>query len=349
MGIVCTVDSRETACYLPSANNTHGVTVMNILVTGGLGNVGRACLAELCRHSHQVSSFDVRTRQNERTAKKIPTDVQTLWGDIRRPEDVAAAVQGQDIVVHLAFVLPPASEDRPDLAREINVDGTRNLLQAMKQAQPSSKIVFISSFSVFGECQQKPPPRTVADQVQPMDHYNRHKVECETLVREFGLDWVVLRLAVVPPLNLGGFSPKMFDIPPGTRIEFVHPRDVGLAIANAATSAEAWGKILLIGGGPGSQMHYRDFVGRMTESMGVGRLPDEAFASSASAFCDWIDTGESQQLLHYQRHTFDDFVREVAATLGYRRHLIRLMAPLIRRWMLKQSPHYRLKAESKPV
>jgi len=74
--------------------------------------------------------------------------------------------------------------------------------------------------------------------------------------------------------------------------------------------------------------------------MGVGRLPDKAFAAAASAFCDWIDTVESQQLLHYQQRSFDDFVREVAATLGFKRYLIRLMAPLIRLWMLSQSPYY---------
>jgi UDP-glucose 4-epimerase len=322
---------------------------MNVLVTGGLGNVGRNCLAELQRQGHEVTCFDVRSRPNERAAKKVPAPVRILWGDIRDQEGISIAVRSQDIVVHLAFILPPDSEKRPDVAREINVDGTWKLIVAIRKSRPPPKMIFISSFSVFGDCQHKPPPRTVADPVQPMDHYNRHKVECETLIKESGLDWLILRLAVVPPLTLGGFNPKMFDIPPGTRIEFVHPRDVALAVANAAISAEVWGKILLIGGGEGAKLYYRDFVGRMTESMGVGRLPDAAFASSASAFCDWIDTTESQRLLNYQQHTFNDFVQEVAATLGYRRYLVQLVAPLVRRWMLSQSPHYRLKDQGEAV
>ena len=320
---------------------------MRVLVTGGLGNVGLYCLAELLRQGHEVTCFDVRTARNNRNTKKLSPHVINLWGDIRNSTDVAAAVQNQDVVVHLAFVLPPASEDRPDLSREINVGGTANILQAMKEVQPRPAIIFISSFSVFGACQHIPPPRRVSDPVQPMDHYNRHKVECETLVRDSGHRWLILRLAVVPPLTLGGFNPKMFDIPPQTRTEFVHPRDVALAVANAVISTEAWGKVLLIGGGAGSQLYYREFVGRMTESMGVGHLPDEAFASSASAFCDWLDTVESQRLLRYQERNFDDFVREVSANLGYKRHLIRLMAPLIRRWMISQSPHHRVNARTR--
>ena len=82
-------------------------------------------------------------------------------------------------------------------------------------------------------------------------------------------------------------------------------------------------------------------MGRMMESMGVGRLPDKAFGSSASAYTDWLDTAESQRILQYQQHSFEDFVQEVAASLGYRRYLIRLFAPLVRRWMLSKSPHYR--------
>jgi len=314
---------------------------MRVLVTGGLGNVGRSCLPNLLEQGHRVRCLDLETKRNRRAARAYQGRAEVFWGDLRRPEDVAAAVQGQEAVVHLAFVLPPASEDRPEWAYQINVGGTRNLLQAMKDVRPPPLMVFASSFSVFGETQHLPPPRTASDPVQPMDNYNRHKVECERLVRDSGLEWTILRLGVVPPSTLGGFSPKMFDIPPGSRVEFAHPRDVGLALANALVCSGARDRVLLIGGGQGSQLRYRDFVGRMMEALGVGRLPDSAFAPSASAYTDWLDTAESQRLLSYQQHTFEDFVREVAASLGCRRHLIRLLAPLVRRWMLSQSPHYR--------
>ena len=314
---------------------------MRVLVTGGLGNIGRSCLTKLLEQGHQVRCLDLKTKGGEKNARGFEGRIDVVWGDLRCLDDVAAAVPHQEVVIHLAFVLPPASEDHPEWAYDINVGGTRDLLHAMKGLPSPPKIIFASSFSVFGETQHKPPPRTVSDPVQPMDNYNRHKVECERLVQESGLEWAILRLGVVPPSALSGFNPKMFDIPPGARVEFVHPQDVGLALANAVGCHEVWGKILLIGGGSGSQLYYRDFVGRMMESMGVGRLPDKAFASSASAYTDWLDTAESQRILRYQQRSFEDFVQEIAASLGYRRYLIRLLAPLVRRWMLSQSPHYR--------
>jgi len=120
----------------------------------------------------------------KKAARRIDDHVEVVWGDVRSPEDLAAAVKDQDVIMHLAFILPPASEDRPQWAREINVAGTENLLQAMKTVLPPPKIIFSSTFSVFGDTQSQPPPRTVSDPVKPVDNYTRHKVECERLVQE---------------------------------------------------------------------------------------------------------------------------------------------------------------------
>ena len=56
---------------------------------------------------------------------------------------------------------------------------------------------------------------------------------------------------------------------------------------------------------------------------------------------DWLDTAESQRLLAYQRHTLDDYVRDMQGRLAGRRHLVRAFRPLVRYLLLSQSPHYR--------
>jgi UDP-glucose 4-epimerase len=315
---------------------------VRVLLTGALGNIGRNTTKKLIEQGHQVRCFDLKTKANEKAAQRISDQIELVWGDVRSPDDLAAAVQDQDVVIHLAFIMPPLSEDRPEWAREINVAGTANLLQAMKTVSPPHKIIFSSTFSVFGDTQSQPPPRTVSDPVKPVDNYTRHKVECERLVKESGLDWAIFRFAVVPPMSLGGVEelPKMFDFPLDMRIEFVHPRDAGLALANAVSSQEVWGKILLIGGGPSSQLYYGDFMGRMMNAMRIGMLPERAFGSKA-AMSDWLDTSESQSLLNYQQHTFEDFVQEIASLLGYKRYLVPLFRPLVRRWVLQKSPYYR--------
>ena len=315
---------------------------MKVLITGAFGNIGTSAIDKLLKQGHKVRGFDLKTGVNEKTAQRFKGQIEVVWGDVSNPDDATAVVKDQDVVIHLAFIMPPATEDRPEWSREINIGGTKNILSAMKTISPSSKIIFSSSLSVFGDTQNQQPPRTVSDPVQPADNYTKQKVECEGLLQESGLDWCVFRFAVVPPMKLSGVEelPKMFDFPLEMRIEFLHPSDAGLALANAVSSEEVWGKLLLIGGGSSGQLYYRDFIGRMMEAMGIGMLPDRAFGSKA-AYNDWLDTSESQKLLNYQQHTFDEFVQEIALSLGFKRYIIPLFRPLARRWMLGKSPYYR--------
>jgi UDP-glucose 4-epimerase len=124
---------------------------MNVLVTGAFGNVGNSTVEELVRKGHHVRCFDLRTRANEKSASKFQGRVEVAWGDLRRRQDVGEAVCDQDVVIHLAFIIPKLSstgfesEEYPDWAREVNVGGTRNLIEASLAQPPPPRFIFSSS------------------------------------------------------------------------------------------------------------------------------------------------------------------------------------------------------------
>ncbi len=317
---------------------------MQVLLTGAFGNIGSHTLRELLAQGHSVRCFDVATKENQRRARQIPGRFEVVWGDLRRPEEVAAAVRGQEAIVHLAFVIPNlsvtgvGSEQRPDFAHAVNVDGTRNLLEAATASPQRPDFLFASSLHVYGPTQHLPPPRRVTDTPQPVEHYARHKVACEEMVRSAGLRWAILRLAAAMPIRLIVDS-GVFDVPLDNRIEYVHGRDVALAMANTLHAEAAWGRTWHIGGGAACQFIYRDLATRVLDAFGVGMLPDWAFRSEPFAV-DWLDTAESQQVLRFQRHTLDDYLADVRATLGLRRPAVIALRPAIRRHLLRLSPNY---------
>ena len=313
---------------------------MNILLTGASGNIGTSTLHELVRQGHRVRCFVRRPAALERTLRRPPGKIELVQGDIRRAADLATAMEGQDVVIHMAYMLPPASEDRPELARSINVDGTRTLLDAARVSPKSPRFFFASSFDVFGHTQDQPPPRKVSDPVQATDHYTSHKIACEEMVKASGLEWAIFRFADVPPLGLRNPHPIMFRIPLATRFEVIHTYDAGLAVANGIRSDDIWDRVLLIGGGPTCQMLYRDYLGRMLEMMGIGMLPESAFGSEPYS-TDWLDTEESQRLLHYQRYSFDDIMQQLTRIVGYKRRLTALVRPAASWWILRMSPYYK--------
>jgi UDP-glucose 4-epimerase len=315
---------------------------MKVLVTGAFGNIGRSAVEELLGCGHDVRCFDLKTKANLREARRIKSKAESVLGDLRSPEDVAIAVQDRDVVVHLAFVIPRLSatgvnsEDEPEWAREINVGGTQNLIQAMKSQPQPAKLLFASSFHIYGYTQDQAPPRKVTDTPHPVEHYAHHKVECERLIRESGLGWTIFRLAAALPVRLI-FDPGMFDVSLDNRIEFVHTRDVGLAIANALEIEEAWGRIWHIGGGPACQIYQRELVQDVLEAVGLKMLPEEAFPSEPYP-TDWLDTVESQQVLHYQRYTLEDYLQDLKSKLGFKRYFVKLLRPVIQAILLSKSP-----------
>ncbi len=312
---------------------------MKILVTGAFGNVGTAFRKEVAGRGHEVVYFDQPTKANKAAAKRAGVEV--VWGDIREPAEVARAVAGRDAVVHLAAIIPPGSVRNPKLAEAVNVGGTRNVIEAAKAQPNPPRLAFASSVALFGPTQHLSSLRTLDDPVNPSDDYSHHKLACEALLHESGLDITILRLTAVIPIEvLGVIDPYMFDVPLTDRMEFVHPHDVALAFIHAIESPETIGRTFLIGGGPRCHLMQREIVMKPLIALGIGALPDEAFGTTPF-FIDWVDSTESERVLKYQRYDFDDCVREMVANVGWRKPFIRLARPFARRKLLSASPYYK--------
>jgi UDP-glucose 4-epimerase len=316
---------------------------LRVFCTGAFGNIGQHAVRELCAAGHQVRALrhERRDRAAERALARAGGDrLEIVQGDVRDRAAMDRAVRDVDVVVHLAYVIPPPAVERPALAQSVNVEGTRTLLAAARAAPRPPRFLFASTLDVYGVTLHLPPPRRVGDRVQRTDVYSGHKIDCERLVAESGLTATVLRFADVPPIAIRAPHPMMFEVALDNRIEMIHPEDAGLAVARAVSCPEVWGKTLNVGGGPGCQLTYREYLGAFLDAMGVGRLPDAAF--TPHPYCtDWLDTEESQRLLGYQRKTFADVVRETAALLGWRAPLARAFRPAVRASMLRLSPHWR--------
>ncbi len=287
-------------------------------------------------------AFDVPSRHNRRVARRFAGRVETVWGDIRSAEDVAACVERCDAIVHNAGILAPASERHPELAHAVNVVGTRHLIDAMQKQSDPPVIVFSSSLSVCGPRKPGGPPLTASDPAIPTDHYTSHKADCERRLQASDLPFVIFRIGVSvgPNATPRDVSPDvlrlLFSIDPDTRLEWVHPEDVALAQVRAINTPAAFGKILMIGGGEGCQLTFRELYGAMFDATGVGLFPREAYAKGPY-YCDWLDTSESQALLRYQQTSFDDFIGELAHASRRSRPWVRTFAPMIRRLMLRYS------------
>jgi UDP-glucose 4-epimerase len=206
-----------------------------VLLTGAFGNMGPNAVAAILEKGHHLRCFDRETESTRRKAARFEGRAEIVWGDLCSDSDAAAAVDGCEVVIHMGFALPPFTERHPDKAGDINVGGTRRILEAMTASPSASKIVFLSTSSVFKLDPNNLSPRTSADPVEATDNYSSHKLECEGMVRGSGLEWCIFRMGSLPPV-VPEIGPWLFFIPLDTHMPFLHPGDAGRAMANAVDS-----------------------------------------------------------------------------------------------------------------
>lgn len=316
-----------------------------ILLTGAFGNVGQRTLKELLKHEYKVTCFDLKNENTEETQENLleEEDFETIWGDLTNKDDVNKAMKGIDCIIHLAAIIPPLSESNPELAQNVNVGGTRNLINTAKKLPDKPRFIMASSIAVFGPTMHLKPPVTLDYPLNPTNNYSNTKVEAEKIVKESGLDWLILRLSAVSVEELQTeLDPMLFEIPLEQRIEFVASKDCGIAFTNAISLDET-NKIFLIGGGDGCQLTEREFLEGFFDAFGLPMLPDKAFKKPTDRDdwynIDWIDTTESQKLLNYQNESFEEYIERIKKKFRWKRLGIKLISPLIKRSLIKKSPY----------
>jgi UDP-glucose 4-epimerase len=312
---------------------------MHVLLTGAFGNVGHFTLDALLAAGHRVRCLELPSKKAKKLAARYAGKVELAWGSIANARLVAQALEGVDHVLHVAAVIPPASDVDPALAYLVNVGGLRNLIAGL--ATRPVPITFCSTAAVYGRNLEVAGPRRADEPLHAEDSYGRQKAECEELLRASGLPHCIFRLGVAPPMS-SAFEPFVFEFHPYTRVEFVHSEDVARALVRSVGNREVLGRTLLIAGGAHNRYFLRDWLNLALVRTGVGGFPLEAFGERAF-LTDWMDTTESQTLLDFQQKTYDTYLDEVVAGLGGLRHVTRLFRPWIRSHLLGKSPYYQVK------
>ncbi len=153
---------------------------MRILVTGGAGYIGSSVVRLLISKGHQVHCLDNLSFGAESIADLLADRSFTFFkGDVRSKEDCQEAVKGCEGVIHLASIVgDPACAKQPDLARSVNIGGTKNLFETASSAG-AKRFVFASTCSNYGKMEDPSQLVTETSELRPVSLYAESKVEVE--------------------------------------------------------------------------------------------------------------------------------------------------------------------------
>jgi nucleoside-diphosphate-sugar epimerase len=217
---------------------------MKALVTGATGFVGSHLVEALSRQGADISALVRSPRKAETLA---PLGVRIIVGDLDDPGSLARAVEGREVVFHVAGLV--AAKNEREFMR-CNRDGTASLVGAAAAAG-ASRFVLVSSMAAGGPAEPG-KPLTGTELARPVTAYGRSKLAAEAVVTAAAFPWVIVR----PPTVYGprdrevlkvfrmarlGVAPVFGD--GSQQLSTVHGADLAAALIAAGTGTATVGKV----------------------------------------------------------------------------------------------------------
>lgn len=214
-----------------------------VLIIGGAGYVGTSLIPQILEKKYDVTVYDRLFWGGEVLIPFLThKNFHFIKGDVRNKSALAAAVKGQDVIVLLAAIVGfPACDANPQLAKDTNVGGARNLASLVSKDQ---YVLYASSGSNYGRvlegiCTEETP-------LNPISLYSRTKTDAEIVLMEkttctayrpgtaFGTS-PRLRLDLLPhQLTMDALQRKHIVLYEGNVIRpFIHVYDFGRAFVFA--------------------------------------------------------------------------------------------------------------------
>ena len=245
------------------------LTGKKILVTGADGFIGSHLVEALVSAGHDVRAFVMYNSFNswgwlDQSSADVLASIDVVAGDIRDPYGIANAMEGCDVVLHLAALIAiPFSYEAPDAYVATNINGTLNVLQAARRLG-TERVVCTSTSETYGTARFV--PITEDHPLNGQSPYAATKIGADQLAlsfyQSFDLPVTVLRpfntygprqsaRAVIPTIisqiAAGARQIELGSLDPTRDFTFV--QDTAKGFMQAAACDAALGRAINIGSG----------------------------------------------------------------------------------------------------
>lgn len=286
-----------------------------VFLTGATGTMGYAGMQEILRYPERYNLRILArpSAKNKKLLASLLNQVEVIWGDLTRYEDILQGVTGADIVLHVGGMVSPQADYRPTATRKTNIAAATYIRDAVL-AQPEDKqprVVYIGSVAQMGDRREPLHWGRTGDPicVSAYDHYGITKVRAEYILTNSPIKkWVSLRQSgILYPAILNNFDPIMFHVPIRGVLEWATVEDSGRLLERVCRDEvpeEFWNQYYNIGSGKEYRINNYEFERLLLDAVGCPR-PEQIFEAkwftTRNFHGMWYADGDRlEQYLHFR-------------------------------------------------
>lgn len=285
-----------------------------ILVTGAAGKIGFQVIKSLLTESkYQITALDLKFKNSIKSFKKYGKRIDFVFGDINDNNLMEDLVKDKDVIIHLAAVMPPLANIKPELADLINYDGSKVLVDAINENNPNCFLIFASSSCVYGN-RNKNPLINIKDPIVELekDHYAKTKINTEVMIKKELKNYAIFRIA--PTLSTIKDDNNIFNLPLKSKLEMITVNDAAYAFTRAVDhNKELKGKTFNVSGGEKCRTTYKEFLINLLKIYGLTfRLFKSLILGEKNYFCGYFkDSDELEKIINYQSDSLKTYYNKI--------------------------------------
>ena len=279
-----------------------------VLVTGAGGTVGLQVIRFLLSEGkYEITALELKNKNVYKRLKPFRKRINIVFGDVNDDTIVDALVKDHYIVIHLAGVLPTLANIREDLCREVDYEGTKTIVDAIKDYNPDCFLLYASSTSVYG-IQEDYENITLKSKnnIDDYDYYSKYKLECEKYIKDNLKHYSIFRLAYI--LGDPGRESLIYNVPLSNHLELLSSEDAGYAFACAIDFLkEINKKTFNVSGGEKFRTTYREYLLKIFKNYGLSfkYLSTWLLAEKNYRGGYYTDGDELDDILHFRSKNLD--------------------------------------------
>lgn len=325
-----------------------------VFLTGATGVMGKASLdAIIARGDCRVRLIVRDSIKNLKAMRPYIENgsVEITWGDLLDPVAVREAMGDATVVIHMGGMVSPMADRFPEKTMRVNVEGTRNIVEAVKERRDRDEVrlIYIGSVAQISDRSEPNHWGRAGDPVMAsrFDFYGLSKINAERVVAESGLKrWASLRQSGIlhPGLFLRGSDPITFHVPLRGVLEWATVEDSArlmAALCGEDVPEEFWRGFYNIGSGKDYRLTNYEFEKLILGAVG-SPAPEKIFEPGWFATrnfhgCWYVDSDRLEEMVPFRENipVSDYFRRMVKGAPLWVRLAPLAPATLVKRMMKK--------------